>query len=81
MSVRKVITTILCKFFHMNHVMALTSATDSVKVIDITEDEEEVMAACTDTEEGRLQSQTLIHSYRAVFSLFFAKPIYVICMI
>ena len=41
----------------MNYVIPLTSATDSVQVIDITEDED-VMAACTDTEEGRLQSQT-----------------------
>lgn len=50
-------TTILCKIFHMNYVIPLTSATDSVQVIDITEDED-VMVACTDTEEGRLQSQT-----------------------
>ena len=43
------ITTILCKIFHVNYAMALTSATDTVEVVDITEDKEGVMA-CTDTE-------------------------------
>ena len=68
MSVRQVII-ILCKIIHVNYVMALTSATDTVQVVDITEDEEEVMAACTDTEEGRLQSQTSLGACRRRYSI------------
>ena len=56
-------TTILCKMFHVSYAMALTLATDTVEVVDITEDEEEVMA-CADTEEGRLQSQTSLGAGR-----------------
>jgi hypothetical protein len=37
--------------------MALTSATDTVQVVDITEDDEEEVMGCTDTEEGRLHYQ------------------------
>lgn len=62
MSVRKVITTILCENFYLNCAMALTSATDTVQVVDITEDEEGDMP-CADTEEGMPQFQTLAVFY------------------
>ena len=56
MRVRKVITlyTNLCKIFHASYAVVLTSATDTVQVVDIIEDEEEEVMACADTEEGRL---------------------------
>ena len=48
--------------------MALTSATDTVQVVDVTEDEEEDMP-CADTEEGMLKSQWQYSTYNPPFFL------------